>query len=170
MSTIFIDFPRFLVKLPGMKRLLVPFQDEFTGFVVIALALSIAMILAGQAIGQTKPPLPPVSAPLPPQHALTWLYPTNAFTPDLVFNFYETNSPAIPQPWPLFLSVSITNLVTTNLDATGTNAVLSTPFTLAPGQYFIYATASNFWSFSASSNVTNTPPFTTLSQFALNIR
>jgi hypothetical protein len=153
-----------------MKRCL---RENPIGLPIFLFVVCLAFtVFAFELTAQTKPPLPPVSSAQPGvQVSLAWTYPTNTFTPDLTFYFFESTNAALPQPWPFFTSVSITNLVTTNLDATGTNALLSMPFFIQPGQYFFYCVPSNFWSQAvAPSNVAQTPPFVALPVIALNIR
>ncbi len=125
-------------------------SENFTEMkrVLSILALLVALLPVCRA--QTNPPV---------SVSLHWSYPTNLLSADLVFQPYVSTNAAVPLTnWTAMPPAYVTNLVVTNLDATGTNALLSYPFNLVPGQYFFYVTPSNFWSTAAPSNISATPP------------
>lgn len=75
---------------------------------------------------------------------LAWDYPAAEVTPDLKFNLYHSDDPALPlQKWVLLTSVSGTNLTVT--------------VRIEPGRHFFYLTAQNWWGESNPSNVASTP-------------
>jgi hypothetical protein len=93
------------------------------------------------------------------QITLWWNEPANCLTPDAGFVIYTT--PILGPPlsnWTVLTNLSVTNMVTTNLDATGTNAVLSLAQQIQIGQHFFVLQASNMWGLSTTSNVASTPP------------
>lgn len=76
---------------------------------------------------------------------LTWTYPTNLLSTNLIFKVYSSTNVSVPVTnWPLTATVIGTN----------TNVVLP----INAQQRFFVLTASNWWGESDFSNVAQTPP------------
>jgi hypothetical protein len=105
------------------------------------------------------------------QVTLWWNESIVAITPDAGFVITTSTNLALPfANWTVITNISVTNMVTTNLDSTGTNAVLSFHTQIQPGQHFFLLQTSNFWGLSLTSNLVSTPALMQPNSFDLITR
>lgn len=85
---------------------------------------------------------------------LQWVYPTNTYSADLVYQIRGTNIISAPiSSWPI-----LTNVPGNTNTLVGTNYVTQCIVTIQPGPFFFTCVASNFWGVADPSNVVLTPP------------